>query len=81
MTELAEHVRVMWVQHDPERTSLADAHDAAEADHSEWAELRISAPANRGYETRSFDQHRWSRATSRTAAIEIICNEVGYIPL
>ena len=70
----------MWVRHDPARTSLKDAPDPAEDDNGEWAELRVGAPANRVYETRNFDQHRWTRAPSRTAAIETICNEVGYVP-
>jgi hypothetical protein len=54
MTELAEQVRVMWVQHDPARTSLKDAPDPAETDDSEWAELRVNAQAIRVYD---FDQH------------------------
>ena len=70
----------MWVQHDPARTSLKDAPDCAEDDSGEWAELRVNAWANQLYETRTFDQHRWTRATSRTAAVETICNEVGYVP-
>jgi hypothetical protein len=35
LNELAEQVRVMWVQHDPARTSLKDAPDPAEDDDSE----------------------------------------------
>jgi len=80
VTQLAEQVRVMWVQHDPARTSLKDAPDPAEDDDSEWAELRVSAQANRMYETRTFDQHRWRKAMSRFVAVETICNEVGYVP-
>jgi hypothetical protein len=81
LAELAEQVRVMWVQHDPARTSLKNAPDPAENDDSEWAELRVGAPANRVYETRNFDQHHWTRATSRTAAVETIRHEIGYVPL
>ena len=81
VTELAEQVRVMWVQHDPARTSLKDAPEPAEGDDGEWAELRASAPANRVYETRTFDQTGWKKAMSRSAAVETICNEVGYVPL
>lgn len=80
VTELAEQVRLMWVQHDPARTSLKDAPDPANGDDSEWAELRVSAQANRVYETRNFDQHGWQKATGRTAAVETICNDVGYVP-
>jgi hypothetical protein len=80
VTELGEQVRVMWVQRDPARTSLKDAPDPDEDDNGEWAELRVDSPANRVYETRTFDQISWTRAASRTAAIETICNEVGYVP-
>jgi hypothetical protein len=79
VSELGEQVRVMWVQHDPARTSLKDVPDPTEGDNAEWAEFRVSGPAHRVYETRTFDQHRWTRAPSRTAAIETICNEVGYV--
>ena len=78
--DLAEQVRLMWVRHDPARTSLKDAPDPAHDDDSEWAELRASAQANRVYETRKFDQTGWKKATGRTAAIETICNEVGHVP-
>ena len=79
--ELAEQGRVMWVRHDPARMSLKDAPDPAHDNDREWAELRVSAHANRMYETRTFDQHGWKEAASRTAAIEMICNEIGYDPL
>jgi hypothetical protein len=78
--ELAEQVRLMWVQHDPARTSLKDAPDPAEDDDTEWAELRASSQAIRVYETRTFYRHGWTTAMSRTVAIETICEEVGYIP-
>jgi hypothetical protein len=80
LDELGEQVRVVWVQHDPARTSLKDAPDPDQDDDSEWAELRVSAQANRVYETRTFDQHRWRKVVSRSAAVEIICNEIGYVP-
>lgn len=76
--ELVEQVRVMWVQRDPAVASLKDAPDPAEDDDGEWAEMRVSAQANRVYETRSFDQTAWKKAMSRSAVIETICNEVGY---
>jgi hypothetical protein len=79
VTELAEQVRVMWVQHDPARTSLKDVPDHDEDD-TEWAELRVGAQAIRMYETRSFDQPGWEKAMSRSAAVETICNEIGYVP-
>jgi hypothetical protein len=80
VTELAEQVRVMLVQHDPAKASLKEVPDPARDDDSEWAEFRVSTQANRVYEIRTFDQRRWVRATSRTAAVETICNEVGYVP-
>jgi hypothetical protein len=80
LDDLAERVRLMWVQHNPARTSLKDAPDPADDDDSEWAELRVSSQANRVYETRNFDQKGWKKAMSRSVAVEIICNEVGYVP-
>lgn len=80
VTELAEQVRVMWVQHDPARTSLKDAPDPDEDDDSEWGELRVNAWTNGLYETRNFDQHGWKKAANRSGAVETICNEVGYVP-
>ena len=32
------------------------------------------------YDTRNFDLTDWKKAMGRTAAIEITCNEVGYVP-
>jgi len=55
-SELAEKVRMMWVQQDPARSFLNDAPDPSDDDHTEWAEFRVSAQANRVYETRNFDQ-------------------------
>jgi len=78
--ELAEQVRQMWVRHDPALSSLKDTPDPAEDDETEWAEFRVSAQTRLMYETRNFDQRGWQRATSRGAAVETICNEVGYVP-
>jgi hypothetical protein len=47
---------------------------------SEWAELGVSSQANWVYETRTFDQHGWKKAMSRSVAVETICIEVGYVP-
>ena len=80
VTALAERVRVMWVQQDPARSTLTDPPDPADDDGTEWAEFRVSFQANTVYETRNFDQTDWKKAMSRTAAIEITCNEVGYVP-
>jgi hypothetical protein len=78
-SELAEKVPIMWIQKDPARSSLKDATDPTEDDNAEWAEFRVSAQANRVYETRNFDQPGWKKAMNRTAAIETFCNEVGYV--
>lgn len=78
--ELADAVRLMWVQRDPAVARLADAPDAAQDDAGEWAEFRVSAQANRVYETRNFDQPDWKKAMTRGAAIETTCNEIGYAP-
>ena len=80
MEELAARLWIMWVQQNPARTSLKDAPDPPKDGDSEWAELRVSAQANHLYETRTFDRHGWTTAMSRTAAVETICNEVGYVP-
>jgi hypothetical protein len=80
LDDLTERVRLMWVQHDPARTSLKDAPGPADYDDSEWAELRVSSHANRACETRNFDQKGWKKAMSRSVAVETICNEVGCVP-
>lgn len=64
MGEVAEQVRVMWVQHDPARAFLKDAPDPAEDDDTEWAEFRVSAQAKLVYETRNFDQRAWKKVAS-----------------
>ena len=79
-TKLAEAVRMMWVQRDPALSSLNDAPESVADDNTEWAEFRVSVWAKRVYETRNFDQQVWKKAMNKTAAIETICNEVGYVP-
>jgi hypothetical protein len=78
--DLAEQVRQMWVRHDPALSSPKDAPDAAHDDGTEWAEFRVSAQARLVYETRNFDQPEWKKAVNRSAAVETICNEIGYVP-
>jgi hypothetical protein len=80
LADLVEQVRIMWVQHDPRRESLKEAPDPPENGDIEWAELRVSAQANREHETRNFDQPGWKKAASRADAIRTTCNEIGYIP-
>jgi hypothetical protein len=78
--QLAERVRLIWVRHDPALSSLQDTPNPTENDQIEWAEFRISATARLVYETRNFDQQGWRRAINRSAAVETICNEIGYVP-
>jgi hypothetical protein len=80
LADLVEQVRVMWVQHDPRRESLNVAPDPAENGDGEWAELRVSAQANRVYEMPNLDQPNWKKAASRADAIRTTCGEIGYIP-
>jgi hypothetical protein len=80
LADLVEQVRVMWAQHDPRREALKEAPDPAENGESEWAELRVSAQANRVYAMQNFDQPDWKKAASRADAIRTTCDEIGYIP-
>jgi hypothetical protein len=77
---LAELMWLMWLHNDPAQASLKDAPHPAEDDDTEWAELRVNAQADRVYETRTFYQHGWTTAMSRSAAVQRTCNEVGYDP-
>jgi len=70
----------LWVRHDPALSSLKETLDPAKHDETEWAEFRVSAQARLVYETRNFNLRGWQRATNRGAAIETICNEVGFVP-
>ena len=45
LDDLAERLRLMWVQHDPARTSLKGCFDPADDDGSDCAELRVSSQA------------------------------------
>ena len=78
--ELAEQVRQIWVRHDPVLSWLRDVPDPAEDDETEWAEFRVGAQARLVYQTRNFDQREWRKAMNRSAAVETICNEIGYVP-
>jgi hypothetical protein len=80
VTDIAEQVRVMWVQQDPARSSLNNPPDPADGDVTEWAEFRVNFQANRVYETCNIDQPGSKKAMNRTSAIATTCNEVGYVP-
>jgi hypothetical protein len=80
LAQFVEQVRVMWVQHDPRREARREAPDPPENGESEWAELRVSAQANQMYGMRNFDQPDWKKATNRAAAVQTICDEIGYAP-
>jgi hypothetical protein len=78
--ELAKQVRQMWVRHDPALSALKDTPDATEGDETEWAEFRVSAQPRLVHETRNFDQRGWQKTMNRSAVVETICNEIGYVP-
>ena len=80
MEELADRIHDMWVRKDPRVAGLHDVPAADPQDDGEWAEFRVSAQANRVYETRRFDKTDWVKAPGKPQAAEITCNEVGYVP-
>lgn len=75
---LANEVHELWVAKDPALAALQDP--PAIADDSEFAELRVSAQANRHYDVRSFDNTEWQHFTGYISqAAAHICGEVGYV--
>jgi hypothetical protein len=74
---LAQEIHEMWVAKDPALAAMQDPPDIA--DGSEFAELRVSAQANRHYDVRSFDNKAWHHFTGYISqAAAHICGEVGY---
>ena len=74
---LAQEIHEMWVAKDPALVAMRDPPDII--DGSEFAELRVSAQANRHYDVRSFDNTGWSHFTGYISqAAAHICGEVGY---
>ena len=74
---LAQEIHEMWVAKDPALAATQDPPDVT--DGSEFAELRVSAQANRHYDVRSFDDTGWRHFTGYISqAAAHICGEVGY---
>ena len=74
---LAGEIHELWVAKDPALAGLHDPPDVDDA--SEFAELRVSAQANRHYDVRSFDNTGWRHfAGYISQAAAHICGEVGY---
>lgn len=76
--DLAGLIGQMWLQRHPKQSVLADVPDVDRTDGVKWAEFRISATAQRSYETRRFDRPGWMRATGLNEAAETTCTKVGY---
>ena len=76
--DLAGLIGQMWLQRHPKQSVLADVPDVDRTDGVKWAEFRISATAQRSYETRRFDRPGWMRATGLSEAAETTCTKVGY---
>ncbi len=74
---LAQEIHEMWVAKDSALAGMRDPPDVL--DDSEFAELRVSAQANRHYDVRSFDNTEWRHFTGYISqAAAHICGEVGY---
>ena len=77
VSRLAQEIHELWVAKDSAMAALQDPPDAA--GDLEFAELRVSAQANRHYDVRSFDNTGWRHfAGYISQAAAHICGEVGY---
>jgi hypothetical protein len=74
---IVRQLRLIRTRKQSDRTALIDVPPPADA--GEWAELRVDVGPTWPYHTRSFDQHDWSEATGRAHAVDVICNEIGYV--
>ena len=75
---LASAVRELWIAHAPELDTLREPPD--EDGDDEFAELRVTAQANRHYDVRSFDSPGWTHfAGYLDQVLAHICGEVGYV--
>ena len=76
---LAQQVRELWVSKDESLAGLQSP-PAPPSDGTEFAEVRITAQAQRHYDVRSFDSPEWSHFRGYISqATEQICGEVGYV--
>ncbi len=74
---LAQAVRELWVSKDERLASLPGPPAASGA---EFAEVRVTAQAQRHYDIRSFDSPEWTHFRGYISqAAEQICGEVGYV--
>ena len=75
---LATAVRELWVARAPELDTLREPPD--EDGDEEFAELRVTAQANRHYDVRSFDSPGWTHfAGYLDQVLAHVCGEVGYV--
>ncbi len=74
----AAAVRELWVAQDPRLQHLHEAPLAGSDE--EFAELRVTAQANRHYDVRSFDSPDWVLCPGYLdQALAHVCGEVGYV--
>ncbi len=76
--KFAHDMREMWVNKDPVLATLKSPPPVN--DDAEFAELRVTAQAQRHYDIRSFDAPDWAHFRGYISqAGERICAEVGYV--
>ncbi len=79
VSRLAQDMRELWISRDTALSTLSGP--PMPATDAEFAELRVTAQAQRHYDIRSFDQPDWTHFRGYIAqAAERICGEVGYVP-
>jgi hypothetical protein len=75
---VAQVVREMWVSKDERLNALPPPPPPVEG--AEFAELRVTAQAQRSYDIRSFDSPEWSHFRGYISqAAERISGEVGFV--
>ncbi len=75
---IAQAVREMWVSKDPALQTLNSP--PPPVDGTEFAELRVTAQAQRSYDIRSFDSPEWTHFRGYISqAAERISGEVGFV--
>ncbi len=78
VNRLAQAVREMWVNKDAALMTLKSPPPPVEG--AEFAELKITAQAQRSYDIRSFDSPEWSHFRGYISqAAERISGEVGFV--
>jgi hypothetical protein len=75
---LAQDMREMWISKDPALATLSPPPPVT--GNAEFAELRVTAQAQRHYDIRSFDAPDWAHFRGYISqAGERICAEVGFV--